>query len=330
MITLGLARPEPARRPRGLRVEHRQTGGYEQSLVTAFVDSATGTGTDVSMAAALSSVEVASGLWSRGLASARVAPTNLRTAAITASVRARIGRELARRGECVFTIDVDASGRVSLGVVGFWDIYSGGDFTEWQYRTSEFGPSSTRTRLIPASGIAHLMYASSPARPWAGRSPLAFASLTAAFAAKLEVALRAEASFTVAQIVASPENGPKGKDLEALKDTIASLSGGLAMPQGSAGATAGVGTSMPPSEAWRQRRLAPEFTESEVQVRADVEKSVLAAYGIPSSMTDPRAASGAREGYRQFTHLTLKPIAEIVAEELGRKLGVDDLAFSLR
>ena len=326
LITLGLARPEPSPGRRGLRVEHRQRG-YEEGLLTAFVDSASGTGTDVSMAAALASVEIASGLWSRGLASARVSPTNSRTAAITAGVRARIGRELARRGEAVFTIDVDASGKVSLGVVGFWDIYSGGDFTEWQYRTSEYGPSSTRTRLLPAEGVIHPMYASSPARPWAGRSPLAFASLTAAFAAKLEVALRAEASFTVAQIVAAPENGPRGSDLDKLKDTIARLDGGLAMPQGSAGATAGIGTSMPPSDSWRQRRLGPDMPEGEVQVRADVEKSILACYGIPSGLTDPRAATGAKEAFRQFVHGTLRPVAVLAAEELGNKLGVDNLEF---
>ena len=176
MISLDIGRPEPAQgRARGLRIEHRQTGGYEQSLLSAFVDSATGAGADVSMAAALSSVEVAAGLWARGLASARVSPENTRTKAITASVRARIGRELARRGECVFAIDVDGSGTVSLGVAGFWDVFNvAGSFTSWQYRVSRYGPSSTLTKLIPAAGVAHIMYASSPARPWAGRSPIAF------------------------------------------------------------------------------------------------------------------------------------------------------------
>ena len=277
---------------------------------------------------ALASVEVASGLWSRGLASARVAPENDRTKAITAKVRARIGRELARRGECVFAIEVDDAGKVSLSTAGFWDIHNvAGSFNSWQYRVSEYGPSSTRTRLIPASGVAHLMYASSPTRPWAGRSPLAFASLTAAFAAKLETALKYESSFTTAQIVPSPENGPKGDDLDKLKDTIAGLTGGLAMPQGSAGAPTGIGTSMPPSDSWRQRRLGPDMPEGEVQVRADVEKSILACYGIPSGLTDPRAATGAKEAFRQFVHGTLRPVAVLAAEELGDKLGVDNLEF---
>ena len=99
------------------------------------------------------------------------------------------------------------------------------------------------------------------------------------------------------------------------------------MPIGSVGSTTPIGTGSPITEAWKQHRLGPVFTESEIQVRADIEKSLMACYGIPSSLIDPRAAAGSREGFRQFLHGTLRPIAEIVAEELARKLDEPDLQF---
>ena len=136
---------------------------------------------------------------------------NSRTAAITTEVRARIGRELARRGECVFAIDVDGAGAVSLGVAGFWDVRSEGlDFGRWNYRVTQYGPSSTRSRLLPAASVIHCRYASFPLRPWAGRSPLAFSHLSASFAAKLETALAFESGFVSAQIVAEPGERPDG------------------------------------------------------------------------------------------------------------------------
>ena len=113
--------------------------------------------------------------------------------------------------------------------------------------------------------------------------------------------------------------------LTKLKDAITALEGGLALPTGSVGSPNSMGTFV--TDSWKARRLGPAFTEAEIEVRASVEKSLLACFGIPSSMTDPSAASGAREGYRQFTHLTLRPIAEIVAEELGAKLDEPDLQF---
>ena len=315
------------RASRGARVESRSTGAYERNLLTAFVNAAEGVG-DSTMAGALAAVETAAGMWARGFASARVSPTNSRTAAITTEVRARIGRELARRGECLFAIDVDGSGAVSLGPSGFWDVYNVGlDFGRYVYRVTQYDPSSTRSRLLPAAGVVHCKYASSPLRPWAGKSPLAFAHLSAGFAAKLETALAFESSFVSAQIVPSPENGPTGEALEALKNQIIGLRGSLAMPQGSAGAPGSVGTSAPITDAWRQRRLGPDFTEGELEARAAVERSILGAFGVPQSLVDPRAAAASREGFRQFLHLTLKPTAALVVAELRDKLEVPELAF---
>ena len=318
MIELGLNTRESAPG----RVEHRQ-GGYEGTLLAAFLGATSGQ--DISLASGLASVEIASGLWARGFAAARVTPENPRTASITASVRACLGRELARRGEAVFVIEI-VDGELSLIPSGSWDVYGRTNY-DWVYRVSEYGPSGTRTRKIPATGIVHARYATSPARPWLGRSPVSFASLTAGFAAKLEEALKFESQMTVAQIIPVPENAPKGDDLVKLKDAITALEGGLAMPTGSVGSTTPMGSGSPITEAWKQHRLGPVFTESEIQVRADIEKSLLAAYGIPSSLVDPRAAAGSREGFRQFLHGTLRPIAEIVAEELAEKLDEPDLRF---
>ena len=303
-------------------VEVRSEGAYEKNLLTAFVNAAEGVG-DSTMAAALGAVELAAGMWSRGFASARVSPTNSRTAAITVEVRASIGRELARRGEALFSINVDGAGAVSLSAAGFWDVYGGQD---WQYRVSEYSPSSTRSRLLPAAGVVHVKYASSPLRPWAGVGPLKWAHLSASFAAKLEQALSLEAGFSIAQIVPGPEN-IAGEALDGLKSQIVSLRGALAMPMGSAGAPGSVGTSAPVTDSWRQRRLGPDFPDGEIEARAAVERSILGAFGVPQSLVDPRAAAASREGFRQFLHLTIKPLAALVVAELAHKLEVPDLVF---
>ena len=240
-------------------------------------------------------------MWARGFASARVSPTNSRTAAITTEVRARIGRELARRGECVFAIDVDGAGAVSLSVAGFWDVRNVGlDFGRWIYRVSEYGPSSTRSRLLPAAGVVHCRMQARRFDRGRENRAAQFAHLSASFAAKLETALAFESGFVSAQIVPSPENGPTGDALEALKNQIIGLRGSLAMPQGSAGAPGSVGTSAPITDAWRQRRLGPDFTEGELEARAAVERSILGAFGVPQSLVDPRAAAASREGSANF------------------------------
>ena len=81
---------------------------------------------------------------------------------------------------------------------------------------------------------------------------------------------------------------------------------------GSAGAPGSVGTSAPITDAWRQRRLGPDFTEGELEARAAVERSILSAFGVPQSLVDPRAAAASREGFRQLLHLTIKPLAALV------------------
>ena len=111
----------------------------------------------------------------------------------------RVSGESSRGAASAFSLSrLTARAKSRSGSRDSGDVYSAGSpgarqgFGRWVYRVSEYGPSSTRSRLLPAAGVVHCKYASSPLRPWAGKSPLAFAHLSASFAAKLEQALGLE------------------------------------------------------------------------------------------------------------------------------------------
>ena len=110
---------------------------------------------------ATAALEASSSLVVRCLAALVEEPANL-AAAVTPALLAQIGRSLIRSGESVWAIDIDPTGRVRLGVAGHHDPYGGADPDTWAYRISEYGPSLTRTRMMPAASVLHVRY---PHRP---------------------------------------------------------------------------------------------------------------------------------------------------------------------
>ena len=116
MITLG---PDPS--PRARIARPTRTAPIRPIAVGALMaSSASGPG---AVATAVAAVEIAAGLWSRALALATVTPQTARTRAITPAILELAGRSLARRGQVVFDLEVDAGG--ALGP----DSVCGGDRT---------------------------------------------------------------------------------------------------------------------------------------------------------------------------------------------------------
>ena len=76
------------------------------------------------------------------------------------------GRQLVRRGECLFAIKT-GEGRLRLIPVGSWDVTGDADPATWRYRCDTFGPSGNQTGVLPAESVIHARYGVDPAGPMA-------------------------------------------------------------------------------------------------------------------------------------------------------------------
>ena len=101
MISLNLTPP---------RREYRDTARTYTSDRLASISAAYGSG-PAAIATATAAVEIAAGVWGRALSLAIVSPQTTRTRAITPSLLELAGRALARRGQVVFDLEVDAGRR---------------------------------------------------------------------------------------------------------------------------------------------------------------------------------------------------------------------------
>ena len=308
----------------------KREGGYTDLVAAGLVARAAGTGTaDASETAAL---EIAAGQWAGAMAAARVEPATPATAALTPDVLQLAGREAIRRGAALFVIDVDAlTGRVRLLPVWAWDVYGGVDPESWWYRVELAGPNGSRTRTIPAAGVVFLPFATDPAAPWRGLSPMALARLTGNLAGNLETRLGQESGAPVGSVIPVPTDGGDGGETDPLADLKADLrasKGGLSLVETTA-AGFGEGRQAAPAQDWKPRRYGADPPETLRGLRADVYEAVCAACGVP-----PQLAMGqldgtlARESWRRFVMGRVEPLARTWAGELAGKLDAPGLSFS--
>ena len=300
------------------RREKRETGqGYEASLLAAFEASAAGPAT----AGATAALEAASGLIARCLASGKVdgAPDG----AVTPAVLAQVGRSLVRSGESVWSINVDPDGRVRLAVAGHHDVYGAADPAGWTYRVSEYGPSSTLSRMLPAAAVLHVRYLADPVRPWAGVGPLQAATIAGRLSAETAAAL------------ADAEGGPRGsllplpgaddkedESIAALKTDIRTLRGRVAFVESTASMNPGAPSSAPKGD-WETKRVGADPPAGEVKLLERSFVEVLSACGVPAALFETGDGTAAREAFRRFLHSTLQPLGDLIALELSAKLEAD-------
>lgn len=308
------------------RTEKREAQPFTDAITEAIVSQAGGTVKgDPSAIAAL---ETAAGLYARSFAAAEVQPDTTETRAISASVRARVARDLIRHGESVHLVEV-TRGRVALIPVGSWDITGLWSESSWLYRLDVFGPSGNLSRRVPSEAVVHVRYATDPARPWQGISPLGWARTTGALAAGLEARLSEEASAPVAHVVAIPSDGGDGSDsdpLKGLKADIARAKGATVLTETTSGGW-GEGKMAAPQSDWQPRRLGANPPPTLPALRSDVFGAVLSACGVPPSLATDADGTSQRESLRRFLTTGLQPLGELVAEELAAKLDLPSVRF---
>ena len=285
---------------------------------------------------ATAALEAAVGSYSRAFAIAAVEPLTPTTRALTPALLALAARDLIRRGEFVWAIEVGRDG-VRLLPVGSWDLRGRWDPATWRYRVDLFGPSGNITRLLPAASVIHGRYSVDPARPWWGVSPLAWASLTGKLHANLEDAIADEAAGTRGHLLPVPQ-GPDSDEvnpatgnpvdpLAELRADIASLRGRTVLTE-TTSAGWGEGQLAAPQADWRPQRIGANPPASLATLRTDSAMAVLSACGVSSDLFVHGDAAGQRESWRRFLHGSVQPLAQLIADELADKLDAPGLRLT--
>ena len=317
----------PWRRP-----EARAANGganYSDVLTSLLVARSEGGPVDPTATGAL---EAAAGLMARAFTVADVEPPTAATAALTPDVLACAGRELVRRGEAVFVLDVVAGALRALPVSD-WDVRGGASPDSWWYRVDLPGPDGTATRDVDGAGVFHFRYAVDPREPWRGIAPLSFAATAGRVLAGTEGALAGEMSGPAGHIVPLPEDSGDESEagdpdpLAALRADLAKMRGGVRTVETTAAGWGEGRGAAPEGGDWNQRRFGADPTAATVSLRSEASMAVLAACGVPAPLFGASDGTSARESWRRYLHSTVQPLAAGVATEAARKL--DEPALSL-
>ena len=297
---------------------------YTDALVAALQMSATGGGSAVPNQTG--AMEIAAGLWQRAMQGADVegGPDAIRRA-LAPHVLGTVGRELIRRGESVWLIEV-AGGSLRLLPAASFDVRGGADPETWVYELHLSGPSGQRSRKgIPAAAVLHFRWAVDAARPWRGLGPMQAAVLAGRLNAETDAALGNESAGPHGNLLPVPQapNPDDPKDpMTLLRRDLGNLKGRATLVEQAsswevkADRTGGSG----PAD-WRARRLGADPPEGLVELRRDAAAEVLAACGVPVELvTASGASAGEREAWRRFLHGSVQPVAALIREELRAKL----------
>jgi phage portal protein BeeE len=302
-------KPEP--------IEQRANGtGYTAELIglrEAWIAGARG------LAELTATVQSAVSLWEGGLSSADVTGTDM----LDRSTLALIARSLALRGESVMWIR-----ETGLVPAVDWEV-STQDGRPRAYRLSLPDAGGGRTVTVLSAEALHVRIGSDPAAPWSGRSPLSRSSLTASLLHAVEDAL-AEVYANAAlgsMVVPMPET--PGVDLQTIGREFRGKRGRVLLRE-SVNVTAAGGPA--PAQDWRPQDTSPDLSKSMTAETLDrARQSIAFAFGILPAMLDPNTTGPLiREGQRQLAVWTLQPIANLIAEEAGRKLSAEVVIDTLR
>ena len=311
--------------PWGTEKRQAAGGAYADAIVAAIVAQASGN--SVGEPGALAALEIASGLWARAFASAELSTP---IPAVSPSFLASVARQLVRRGESLWAIDV-RRGEIVLRPAGSWDIEGGSDPETWFYRLDMFGPSGNETRIYPSASVLSFLYAPEPERPWTSPSPLGYARQTGKLAANLELRLSEEANAKVGYLLPVPSDGGDGSaddPLASLKSDLGALAGSVALVETTA-AGYGEGRAAAPQSDWKAQRMGANPPPTLNELRGAAAEAILSACGVPPGLASGTAEGTAqREGWRRFSVGTIQPAARLVAEELAVKLGSPGLLLS--
>ena len=269
---------------------------------------------------ATGALEACAGLIGRAFSAASVEGPAMLTAALTPAVLNLIGRELVRRGEVVFNVDVPQDA-LQLTPSSDFDVQGGFDPEAWLYRLNLAGPSETTTiGRREASGVLHFRWAYEPSRPWKGLSPIAAAALAGRLSAETAKALADESSGPRGSLLAVPVDG-SDPTIDALRGDLKNLNGQTALVESMKSGWGGASNSREAPADWIARRLGAAPPAGLVSLHETASREVALCCGVPTALVaESPTGTGTREAWRQFLFGTVAPLGKLVADELSRKL----------
>ena len=304
--------------------------GYTASITSAFQSAAEG-GSDVSPLAT-AALEMASGLYARCMSAAVVENAPDVVDALTPSTLSLIARNLIRRGADHHLIVV-RGGRVELRPQGF--VYATGasaDPAAWVYAATEYGPSDSVHRQVPASAMLHCRYSVDSARPWIGIPPWSWASTTSAAIAALDRMVAREASAPHGSLLGLPESPQIDADgdvrpLDGFRQDLAQAKGRTLVMERARDWS----EQTPQGNPARLEHLRYGLEREAIDpLRTATGRDVLAACGVPPTLvTAAGDGTAQRESFRRFLHSSLRPLARLMEAELRVKLDAPELVLDL-
>ena len=188
------------------RREVRASGGdFTDAVVRLIEAQAAGAAADASSTAA---VEAAAGTLSRAFAAAEVTGPDWATSAVSPMFLAQVGRDLIRSGASLHVVRVTGD-RVRLLPAASWHFEGDHDPDSWIVRATAYGPSTSTTWSLPASGVVFVRWGGTPGQPYVGVGPTGWAHTTARLGSEVERSLADEAAGPLAQLLAVPQDGGK-------------------------------------------------------------------------------------------------------------------------
>lgn len=259
-------------------------------------------------------VATAAGLWSRGFSMLDPVgdPGPLRP-----DVLAAIGLDLCLRGESVWHIRVNGNA-LELHRAAYWDELGRG-----RYHLHIARPAETETVRAIEGEVLKLCINSPTEQPWRGRSPFLLMGGSPLLVAEIERAVSLAMEWTGKGLIAFPDTVPEEQQSAALRGLKGG--GGLAALKSKSDFATNVGQSR--AQEWRRVELGPDLQRAEIPELSDgLHNRVLAAAGIPPALVTASGNAGAmREAFRQFSIMTVEPLARQMQPEL-RKLGITGLS----
>ena len=287
---------------------------YTDAFVGALLDAAGGQVVDASTTA---QVEFAAGMWQRTMSSAEVEPMHL-SGLLQPHVLGSIARGLVLRGEVVAVIE-DGGLVLASGV----EVTGGPTPSSWRFRVTLDGPSRSQSMIVGYDDMFLFQWSSDPRRPWAGIGPLSRANVSAALLARLEGRMSEEASAVSGHLLSVPDSD--SETISKLQEDLRTLKGRTAFVRTSKnwGSEEGKASAGVPSE-YVQRRIGAAVPESNINLREAAGMDVVAALGVPLALFRSDAdGTASRAAVSRWLDFSVQPIANTVAAEFSRKLGLE-------
>ena len=172
------------------------------------------------------------------------------------------------------------------------------------------------------AGVVFATWGSLAGRPYSGRGPLAFASISARLQSETERSLADESGGrwqTCCQFRRMAETLGTEDPTADLKADLASARGKAVLLETTAHAW-GEGRSAAPKRDWISSRLGPDPPVALAEIMERGFSQMLAAFGCPAGLFADADSGGQREAYRRYYSATVEPLAVMLERELSDKL----------